>query len=477
MPSLLLTLIATGAVRWAVEKIQSPSVEESFWSAAALSRELRERLVLDARAVLDDGPRTPPAEGPETDAVRDILRRRHASFAAWQSSDFSTVVVEADPAAGPGIPDADDWKALARGGPVAEHRAAAIRIFFPGDADGGGRAIGFRLDPATANAVDKAGHDYTRYRQLFLWEAVWQRALFLALGVSFLVTVAVAFFAARLTARRISRPVVQLAASADRLAAGDLAHRADVTADGEVADLVRSFNRMSEQLERSRDELVRMERVAAWRDVARRVAHEIRNPLTPIRLALHRLRPRLPDDPGARECLGSISEELDNLERLSGTFSEFGKLPDAVPAAMDLAHVARGVVELHQGAVAGVAMEYRGPESLPFTGDRDLLRRAVTNLVKNALEAVAPRGGQVTITLDAGAGGTRLSVADDGPGVPESLRETLGRPGVTGKPSGSGLGLAMVQRIASDHRGRLAWRSDGSGTVFTLELPSPARPA
>lgn len=458
-----------------MDKIQSPSVEESFWSAAALSRELHDRLQQDAESVIARLPAAPPAKGEEMEDVRRRITTRSASFVAWETADGGTAVVEGDAEGNgvTGVPDAADWKALAEGGMLPEHRAGVIRIFFPASGDTAARAVGFRLDAATASALDKAGEDYTRYRQLFLWEAVWRRALFLALGASFVVTVAVAFLAARLTARRISRPVVQLAASADRLAAGDLAHRADVAADGEIADLVRAFNRMSAQLERSRDDLVRMERVAAWRDVARRVAHEIRNPLTPIRLALHRLKPRLPEDPATRECLGSIAEEIDNLERLSTAFSDFAKLPEAAPAAIDLAHIAKGVVELHRDAAAGVSVTYDGPDALPLTGDKDLLRRAATNLVKNAVEAVGARGGRVTVSVSrAGAAAAHLTVTDDGPGIPAALRETLGRPGVTTKASGSGLGLAMVQRIAADHRGRLLWRSDASGTAFTLELPA-----
>ena len=480
VPSLLLTLVAVGAVRWAVDKIQSPSVEESFWSGAALSRELRGRLLHDASELLTVLPARAPDPDADTEVLSAALQRQNAAFMAWETPGAGTRAVEAaDGGEGSGVPDANDWAALAESGAPPENRAGVIRIFAPADSSGPARAVGFRLDPATANAMDKAGRDYTRYRQLFLWEAVWKRVLFFALVAAFLATVGVAFAAARGTARRISRPVVQLAASADRLAAGDLSHRANIQAEGEIADLVRSFNGMSEQIEKSRDDLVRMERVAAWRDVARRVAHEIRNPLTPIRLALHRLKPRLPDDPATGECLGSIAEEIENLERLSTTFAEFAKLPDAAPAPTDLAHVAAGVVELQQGAAAGVVVEYAGPATLPLLADKDLLRRAATNLVKNAMEAVAsrPGGGHVTVTVSVSAGTARLAVHDDGPGIPETLRETLGRPGVTTKASGSGLGLAMVQRIAADHRGRLSWASDAAGTTFALELPLAGGPA
>jgi two-component system nitrogen regulation sensor histidine kinase GlnL len=107
-----------------------------------------------------------------------------------------------------------------------------------------------------------------------------------------------------------------------------------------------------------------------------------------------------------------------------------------------------------------------------MVGDRDLLRRAVTNLVKTAVEAIATRPGHVRVRVRAAHGRATLEVQDDGPGIPEDLSRTLGRPGVSGKPGGSGLGLAMVQRIAADHRGTLAWRCGKDGTTFSLEMPA-----
>ncbi|MFN8178484.1 MAG: ATP-binding protein [bacterium] len=472
LPSLLLTLVATGAVRWAVDKIQSPSVEQSFGNSAALARELRGRLLREGSGLLAALPPRPPAPADEP-AVRALLAGRGAAFAAWGLPDGSTSVLDVDVhVGGSDYPQLEDWRALAAAGRPAERRGDAVRFFAPADAGADARAVGFRVDLASAAALDSAGEDYTRYRQLFVMEAVWKRALLAALGGTFLVTAVAAYGAARVTARRIGRPVALLAESADRVAGGDLSHRVDVRADGEIGDLVHSFNRMTEQLERSREELLRMERIAAWRDVARRVAHEIRNPLTPIRLALHRLESRVGQEASARDCLGSIAEEIDNLERLSATFSEFAKLPEARLERVDLARIAAAVVELHREAAPGVRVEYDGPDALEVVGDRDLLRRAVTNLVKNAAEALVGRSGHVRVRVRKAAGRARLEVEDDGPGIPEDLVRSLARPGVSGKPGGSGLGLAMVQRIAADHRGTLAWRSGKDGTTFVLEMPA-----
>jgi nitrogen fixation/metabolism regulation signal transduction histidine kinase len=333
-----------------------------------------------------------------------------------------------------------------------------------------GRAVGMRVAAETATAVASAGDDYAKYLQLQLFEEIQKKMVWFSSAGIFLLTAGAAYLAARVTARRISRPVEELAHAADRIAAGDLSHRAPILGDGEIGELVVAFNRVSSELERSRDELVRVERIAAWREVARRIAHEIRNPLTPVRLAIHRLKNRIPDDAESVECLRSIGEEVDNLHRISEAFSEFAKMPEPRFAATDFAQIVHSVLELHQEATGDVTVEYEGPESLPLVADKDQLRRAVTNLLRNALEALRDRG-TITLRLARERNRAVFTVEDDGPGVPEQIRDTLFRPGVSGKPGGSGLGLSMVQRIATDHQGELKWRDQSPGTSFALEVP------
>jgi nitrogen fixation/metabolism regulation signal transduction histidine kinase len=319
-----------------------------------------------------------------------------------------------------------------------------------------------------------ARDDFGRIMQLQLHWRTLQRGFLVVLPIIFLAAGTAAFFAARRTARLTARPIADLARTADALAAGDLSRRAPVSGEGEVRDLVLSFNRMGEQLETSREELLRVERVAAWRDVARRIAHEIKNPLTPIRVAIHRLQSRVPEsDESSRECLRSIDEEVESLGRIAASFSEFAKMPAPEPAPTDFAAITRGVVELFREAAPGVETKFEGPDTLPIVADRDQLRRAVTNLVKNAQEAVAGGGGPggVRVTLRREGTLAVLEVEDDGPGIPEEIRETLFRPGVSAKPGGSGLGLAMVHRIATDHRGALQWREHEAGARFELRIP------
>jgi len=474
LPTLVLAVLGAGAIRFLLDRWQGAGLEESFERSTRLARALEDRLRDDADRLFAELPAGPPA--PERDdTVRDLVAGRGFSFAAWETDGEGDRFVSTAPDRPDGLPTDDDWERVREGRAAPIRRGGAFRFF-----DGAGRAVGVSLDAEVLDAPERARDDYTRYRQLSRVERVYANAFAIGLGLVVLLASAAAFVVARRTARRISRPVTALAEAADRLAAGDLSHRAPEGGVGEVGELVHAFNRMGRQLEQSRDDLLRMERVAAWRDVARRVAHEIRNPLTPIRVAVHRLGARLsPDDTAARECLASIGEEIENLTRISETFSEFARMPEPRFRPTDLARIVSSVLELYRGALPDVRVERSGPDSLPVVGDRDLLRRAISNLVKNAGEALAASGGTVRVALRRDGDRAAVEVSDDGPGVPEEIRATLFRPGVSARPGGSGLGLAMVHRIATDHRGTLRYAPASPGSVFTFEIRSdlPAEPS
>jgi nitrogen fixation/metabolism regulation signal transduction histidine kinase len=471
VPSLLVTISATRRMSDAIATLQNPGVGASFDHAATLYGELVDHLRFDAELVLDWLPTTPPGADDEP-LVRDLLEQTGFDFAAYETASGSTYLVTATGAAfeGTRTPTAADWTTLAAGGRPDPRHGRTLAFFRVGREGESARAVGVVLGPELAVALSSAGDDFRRYQQLEIVEQVRKRWFWILSAAIFLVAAAAAFVVARITARRISRPVVELAAAADRIAAGDLTQRADVRADGEIGDLVGSFNRMGERLERSRAELVRVERVAAWRDVARRIAHEVRNPLTPIKLAIHRLDGRLPHDPEARECLRSIDEEVDSLARISEAFSDFAKLPAPRFESADLVAIVRSVRELFLGSEE-LEVVYEGPSSAAVVADRDQLRRAVTNLVKNASEAMNG-AGTIRLEVSSEGGGAKLVITDDGPGIPAQIRDTLLEPGVSGKPGGSGLGLAMVHRIATDHQGTLKWESTDRGTRFVLEFPS-----
>ena len=227
--------------------------------------------------------------------------------------------------------------------------------------------------------------------------------------------------------------------------------------------------------------LVAAERATAWEEAARRMAHEIKNPLTPIRLAAERMRRHaLGKDAGphslasvVREGASTIIEEVTTLASLVDTFGRFARLPAADLAPTDLGAVVQQVTNLYANVKRGVTVSADIPEALPLVNaDAEQVKRALINLVDNAV-AATPGGGHVRIVAGVEEGRARLAVEDDGAGIPEAERERVFDPAYSTKARGSGLGLAIVARIAAEHAGRVRVEENvPHGCRFLLEWPA-----
>lgn len=231
--------------------------------------------------------------------------------------------------------------------------------------------------------------------------------------------------------------------------------------------------------------LVLAQRQAAWADVARRIAHEIKNPLTPIQLSAERLRRKyrrqITSDPETFEtCTDTIIRQVGDIGRMVDEFSAFARMPQPVLRPERVDEVVRQAVFLQRQAHPEIDYAVSIPPGLPPVGlDRRLIGQALTNLLANAADAIAAREGAGRVAIDVDIRGHELHIAveDDGEGLPQEGRESLTEPYVTRKPKGTGLGLAIVKKIMEDHGGRLllADRADGSpGARVTLVLPMPA---
>ena len=301
------------------------------------------------------------------------------------------------------------------------------------------------------------------------------RGLTLAIAGAALVA---ALAAALWLSGRIAWPVGRVADAARRVAGGDLDGSVPVTSRDEIGDLARAFNTMTAELRASRERAVQAERVAAWREMARRLAHELKNPLFPIQLSIETLRRNL-DQPAPafaslfRESSETILDALRSLRRIVDEFAEFARMPRPEPRPTDVNAVVEKVVALHRAGAGAVRMETAlSPELPAIAADPDLLARALGNLVRNALEAM-PRGGTLNVRTAARDGTVSIEVEDDGPGITDEQRTRLFVPYFTTKKGGTGLGLAIVQGIVSDHGGRVEVESaPGAGTTFTLILPA-----
>lgn len=301
------------------------------------------------------------------------------------------------------------------------------------------------------------------------------RAFLSFAGVGLLLSVILGF----LVSRRITRPVEALTDAAQKIAGGTPGVTVDATAaSGELKGLIETFNHMTGDLKDATDKLVASERVAAWQEVARRLAHEIKNPLTPIRMSLETLlaaSQRGPLDDRFKglftESARAVLEEVDRLKRIVDEFSQFARLPRPELAQLDLAEVVQAVMALyadHDGLAYDVVLEKGALVSI----DRDQLTQVLVNLVKNGEEAMAGRKGAIHVRVNRGDQ-VILEVEDEGPGIPAELKARLFEPYVTTKPQGTGLGLAIALRICQEHGGRLEV-SDGAagGALFRVSLPA-----
>jgi two-component system nitrogen regulation sensor histidine kinase NtrY len=232
-------------------------------------------------------------------------------------------------------------------------------------------------------------------------------------------------------------------------------------------------------------ELQSAQRKAAWADVARRIAHEIKNPLTPIQLSAERLKRRftreISSDPETfAQCADTIIRHVGDIGRMVDEFSAFARMPQPQISREDVGRIAREALVLQKTARPKIAWTTDIPERGPLARcDRRLIRQALTNLLQNAADAIAMRpegvdGGAITLAVHVVGNDVLISVADNGVGLPVEDRTRLTEPYITHKPKGTGLGLAIVKKIMEDHGGRLLLddRPDGPGAIATLALPT-----
>ncbi|MGK4001832.1 ATP-binding protein [Sorangium sp. So ce1036] len=327
-------------------------------------------------------------------------------------------------------------------------------------------------------------------------------------------TIVLAVLAGVLVVRPVVDRLARLAAATRPVAEGDLSVRVALEGDDEVADLGRAFDRMLEELEGSRARIEFLRRMGEWQKMARHLAHEIKNPLTPIQLAVEECHRRYAgSDPAYQRLLQTtlevVEEEVATLRRLVGEFSSFARLPQAELEPVDLAEFLREQGE-HIAAVEEAGRELAADEALlgrvdlafdvpdapmPAALDREMLRRALGNIVRNAAQALrdarraAPDGGaaerpgaapwgKIRVSARVDGQGYLIAVDDDGPGIDPAVRDSVFDPYVTTRYDGTGLGLSIVKKIVVDHGGTIdVLESPLGGARFVIRLPRAGTPA
>lgn len=277
------------------------------------------------------------------------------------------------------------------------------------------------------------------------------------------------------------RPLVNLESATKRIASGDYTTKILTPERDELSFLAESFNAMTSELAVSRTKLLQTEKVTAWQEIARQLAHELRNPLTPIRLSAERILRISQSDPARlpqiiEPAVQAIVTEVVRLDTLLKEFAGFARLPAPQKTVVDLKPLVENLLGTYAASHGNLKVDHAGlMEGITILADPRQIEQVFTNLIKNAVDAMHGEG-EITVVSNLVKKGNvsycRVQLHDNGPGIPEDLRARVFHPYVTSKADGTGLGLAIVERIVFDHQGRVWFESQlGFGTTFFLDLP------
>ncbi len=299
-------------------------------------------------------------------------------------------------------------------------------------------------------------------RQSFLYTFL----LIYGLGLIF------ALFISYFISKKITKPIEKLTTATTQIGKGDLQYKIDIKGNDEFSGLAMAFNNMTSELKANQDQILQLEKMATWQQLARRLAHEIKNPLTPIQLMAQQMRDKYPGNDASyqkmlEECSEIIEDEVGSLKNLVQEFSDFARLPEFKAEKQNILALISSIKKLYLHS----SLEVLVPEkAVEVSFDYDYLKRVLINLVDNAIAASTPNK-PITISLVENDSFIELMVSDGGEGIsPENLQKVF-EPYFTTKRSGVGLGLAIVKKIIEEHGGKISAESDlGKGTTFTIIL-------
>lgn len=347
--------------------------------------------------------------------------------------------------------------------------------------------ISKEVDPNIIKFVDKARDTKTHYYELLGDQGRFQFVILLLFILSALLLLLGAIWMGLSLANVLIDPIMNLITAADRVSKGDLTTRIpEFSSKNELSQLVKSFNRMTERLEQQNKELVISEKNSAWADIARKIAHEVKNPLTPIQLSAERLKRKysreIRSDPETFiKCIDTIVRQVSHIESLISEFSAFARMPAPVLQQANVTQLIQDVVFMQRQAFPQITFSVEVPAApLVWVCDAQQLQRAFLNLLQNSVNAILENGetfrGLIRVSLFTTADALHCIFEDNGPGFPKEHRERLFEPYYTTRSKGTGLGMAIVLRIITEHDGSLELKDAKGhrGARVEISLPRPA---
>ena len=293
------------------------------------------------------------------------------------------------------------------------------------------------------------------------------------------VTIAINF------ASRLTKPIVNLIGASEKISAGDLNSKVPkIVSDKEFEKLNENFNSMIEKLKKQQDKLLLSERHAAWENVARKLAHEIKNPLTPIQLSIDRIREKYlgkvgNDNKNFSNYLNTITKQIKDIEHLVNEFSNFARMPKPILKKVDLNKIISRSLNLHELSEPGISFVFSKVKFLSYIkGDEEQLNRVFLNLIKNSIESIYDKRsrtvdfkGKINIDITGDNDYIYVTIIDNGVGLEHVDKKKMLTPYFTTKKNGTGLGLAVVSKIISDHNGVILFNSIDNGAKVLITIP------
>jgi two-component system nitrogen regulation sensor histidine kinase NtrY len=294
-----------------------------------------------------------------------------------------------------------------------------------------------------------------------------------------LLLIVIAMSLAVLISGRLTSPLAMLSSRLASVELGKKSEHLSYKGNDEVGELVRQYNRMVDELDESAQKLANSEREYAWREMAKQIAHEIKNPLTPMKLNIQQLFKSWTDGvPGFEKKLERFTknqiEYIDNLSSIASAFSSFAKIPEANPVDVDLMEQVRITLELFKNSdKISFRVGYPHTDKVMIYADKEQINSIFSNLIKNGIQSIPPgKEGLIKVNLETEKEKVLVSVSDNGTGIPESLKTKMFTPNFTTKSSGTGLGLSIVKSYVENAGGKIWFESESDkGTVFFLEFP------